>query len=54
MKKISNLAYAMMYHTSYSKKGQYKKEKDVRRQKSDDGTWEEEKRCMKTKETMQK
>ena len=30
------------------------KEKDVRRQKLDDGRWEEERRCMKTKETMHK
>ena len=30
------------------------KEKDVRRLKSDDGRWEEERRHMKTKETMHK
>ena len=30
------------------------KEKDNRRQKLDDVRWEEERRCMKTKETMHK
>ena len=39
---------------SYNEKGQYMKKKDVKRQKSDNGRWEEERRCMKTKETMHK
>ena len=42
-----------MKKTVTVKTGQYMKEKDVRRQKSDDGRQKEE-RCMKTKETMHK
>ena len=36
------------------KTGQYVKKKDARRQKSDNRRWEEERRCVKTKETMHK
>ena len=44
----------LVYQDCYREKGQYMYVKEVRRLMSDVRRWEEERRHMKTKETMQK